>query len=266
MKAQNQKKGQAVVELAIFGSIILVAFGILLSYLQRMNDQQYVQMEAFRRGLAKACTYLGETSEGAGASVQYTLMQDRRYVDLSGDLGKGSSTTLSASSSVFWPVPKVGAPAAENLLVYKINEDERSRNWQEFVPAEHADDWTFYIEPLQSGDGSLFNESISKEESPERIVNAKTSSLEEERTVIIPYTIRKKDNDDNEENDEIVKEGTFWEGEGTILQGYGSDWDGKEALVQHLYRDSDGQYKYSSQAPTGTTVERSRTWVTETGR
>lgn len=258
MGSHINKKAQAVVELAIFGSIILLVFGTLLSFMQRFNDQQYVQMEAFRRALEKGCTYLGKTSEGAGASVQYTLITDRRHADLSGGFRKGSPTTLSASSNVFWAVPKAGAQS-ESLIIYRINEDERQRNYTDFIPADAGDDHSFVIEPTLSGSSGIFREVVRKEETSQTITNTRDSLLADEKAIIIPYTIRPKDDYDDSH---IIRQGTFWEGQGTVLAGHGPDWDGKEALVQWLYRDSSGQYKYSSEKPEGTKVERSRTWET----
>lgn len=258
-------KAQAVVELAIFGSIILLVFGTLLSFMQRFNDQQYVQMEAFRRALEKGCTYLGETSEGAGASVQYTLITDRRHVELSGGFRKGSPTTLSASSNVFWAVPKAGAQS-ESLIVYRINEDEQARNYTDFIPADAGDDQSFVLEPTISGSRSDFREIVRKEETSQTITNVRDSSLTEEKAIIIPYTIRPKD--DYEES-HIIRSGTFWEGqEGTVLADWDGDGEEEEALVQRLYRDSsDGQYKYSSKVPEDKkVVVRSKTWVTEFSR
>lgn len=260
MGSYNNKKGQAILELAIFGTIILTIFGVLLSFLQRFNDQQYVQMEAFRRTLEKSCTYLGETSEGAGASVQLTFLEDRRHADLAGGLGKGSGTTLSASSSVFWAVPKVGAES-ESLIVFRVNEDERTRNYRDFVPKEHDDDWSFRTEDMTTSSNLDFDETITKSETDQAITNTRSSSLSETKTTVIPYTVRKKDKDDDDENDEIVKDkegkdkkGTFWEN----YDGVGED--GK--LIQRLHRDSQGQYKYSSKVSEGKKVERSRTWTT----
>jgi len=257
MRYYSDKKGQAMIELAIFGSITLVIFGALLSFIQRFNDQQYVQMEAFRRNLERACTYQGTDSEGAGASVQFTLLTDRRHAEVSGGFRKGSPATLSASSSVFWAVPKVGAES-ESLIVYRINEDERSRNYREFVPEGQDDDWSFRTEEIVSSSNLDFNETITKQENTRAITNTKTSSLQETRTITIPYTIRQKDDDEDDENDAIVDEGTFWED----YDGAGPDGE----LIQRLYRDGDGQYKYSSAVPEGTTIERSRTWATEFGR
>jgi len=248
------KKGQAVVEMAMFGSLVLLIFATLLSYLQRSNDQQYVQMEAFRRALQKGCTYQSTDGDGAGASVQLTLLENRRHAELSGGFRKGSAQSLSASSSVFWAIPKVEEDAeAQNLIVYRINEDEQTWNYRDFVPKEHdsTDDegderqryWSFEVEDLGTSSNLTFNEQVGKQESAQAITNTKSSRLQDAITTTLPYTVKEKDKDDKD-YESIIREGTLW------------------APQQGVYRDTDGQYKYS-QAAVGTVVERSRTWRTE---
>ena len=55
-------RGQAVAELAIFGSLILLVFSIILMYGQRLETQQQVKMEAFRKALQKAYDRNGSVS------------------------------------------------------------------------------------------------------------------------------------------------------------------------------------------------------------
>lgn len=253
-------RGQTVTEMALFGSMILLILGSLLSYLQSQNDQQYVQMEAFRRALQRACTYLGAESEGAGASVQFTMVQNRRHTDLSGGFRKGSSQSLSSSSSVFWAVPRLGEggddrPEAPNLIVFRINEDEKEWNYRDFVSKDHdsTDDegeetqryWTFETEDMTSDTQLAFNETAIKQEDTQGITNTKSSTLREHVHVNIPYTVKEVDKDDDAY--EVPKEsGTLWD------------------LNQNLYRDTnDGQYKYSSQVPADYEVVRTRTWRTD---
>lgn len=250
------EKAQAVVELAVFGSIILMIFGVLLSYIQQFNSQQYISMEAFRRALERSCTYQGETSGGAGASVQYTLVENRRQSDLSGGYRKGSPVTLSASSNVFWAIPKVGEDP-ESVLVFKVNEDVKEVKYTDFVPEEHAqydDDgdkrqkyWSFETENLDAVGNTSFQEQITKGENTSSIINTKDSRLQDTLTTTIPYKIVEKDKDVEEDYDDsddvILEEGALWE------------------LEQGAYLDSDGQYKYKSDK-VGTTVERSKTWET----
>ena len=244
LRYANHKKGQAVVEMALFGSLIILVLGVFLSYVQRLNDQHYVQMEAFRRALYKACTYQGEESEGAGGSVQLTMMQNRRHIDLQAGYRKGSPQSLGGSASVFWAVPKVGKDP-ENIITFKINENEQERNYRDFVPKAHDDDWTFRTEDITTTSDTVFSDTATKIESPEDITTTKTSQLQDTESFHIPYTVRKKDHDHNDENDPIVREGTLWD------------------LTQGVYIDAeDGQYKYREDA-VGTQVERGTGWTTE---
>lgn len=250
-----KKKGQTLIELAIFGSLILFVFGALLSYMQRLNDQQYIEMGTFRRALEKACTYQGEISEGAGASVQYTQLENRRNVDLASGFKKGSTSSTGYSSSVFWAVPKLEQGSEpESLIIYRVNEDERQRNYRDFVPKEHENDWAFRIEDASFASNVDFSETITKEETPAVITNTKSSRLNETISTTIPYKIVKKDDDENDLNDAVISEGSFFENYGTVGE------DGK--LTQNLYKDSqDGQYKYSQSAPSAD-ITSGRTWIT----
>lgn len=249
----KHKKGQAVVEMAIFGSLVLLVFATLISYLQRFNDQQYVQMEAFRRALEKGNDYKPPTG-GRGASVQLSLIQNRRHSDISGGFRKGSAQTLSASSNVFWATPEVGE-STESLIAYRVNEDEKVANYTDYIPKEHdgreeegepeEEEWSFRIEDLSFNSTLSFDETTTKTETAQEITNSATSQLQDTITTVIPYTIREKEKTDdyNLDNDPIVEEGTFWEPE------------------QGVYIDTDGQYKYS-QGATGTVVERGKVWTT----
>lgn len=261
----KNKKAQAVAEMAVFGSIILFIFGVLLSQLQRLNDQQYVQMEAFRRALEKANSGFDRDvnstnstvipGDGAGASVQYSFTENRKHSDLQGGYRKGNTQTVSASSSVFWAVPKVGKQS-ESLMVYKVNEDENVWNYRDFVPEEHDkfDDegkkrqryWEFQPMDLSSDSEAYFNENVTKQESPAGITNRVTSEISERVHTRIPYRVVERDKDD--ENYEVEVPGTA----GALV-----DFD------QHLYRDADGQYKFDKDIPSGNrTVIRSKQWDT----
>jgi len=175
--------------------------------------------------------------------VQFSLIENRRHSDISGGFRKGSSQTLSASSNVFWAVPAVGKQA-QSLIAYRINEDERVANLNEFVPEAQRKEWSFRTEDLNFNSEVSFNETTTKSETPEAITNADVSQLEDTVTTTIPYTIRQKDGDNDPNNDPKVTEGIFFE------------------PVQGVYIDAnDGQYKYSQEA-VGTVVERAKTWTT----
>ena len=229
-RGMKNKKGQTVVELAIFGGIILFVFGMLLSYLQRMNNQQYVQMEVFRRALQKACTYQGPDVDGAGASVQLTMIANLRDVDLYDNFRKGSQESTRASASVFWAVPKVGSQP-KNLIIYRVNEDES--------PDLAAGGDKTEVDDIQTRTNTTFTETIQKNETPQEITNIRTSRLGD--TIITTLV----DKDGNP-----IKVG-----------------DKEQTFTQRLYLDKTGegqyQYKYSTKVAQGYQVERSKTWTTE---
>lgn len=206
---RQNNKGQAVAEMAVFGSLILFVFGILLSYLQRQNDQQYVQMEGFRRAMKEACTYIDPGSdEGQGARVQMTMIENRRHADLSGDYKKGSSQTLSSSANVFWAVPPLEQDAkVPNLIAYRINQDEK---------VEPRGDSAQEIGDIITENNLEFNQRLQKSEDTAGITNTDSSELKETIRTVIPYS----------------EGGAFWEVEQNLYRD-----------------ENDGQYKYSSQAP-----------------
>lgn len=96
IKIKSNLKAQASIEMAIFGSLILAAMVSLFSYSQRLNDEQYLTMEAFRGALREARRVKG--------TAQYVSLDHRRYV--SGDFfRKGSRTAVYGSGMVFWGKP-----------------------------------------------------------------------------------------------------------------------------------------------------------------
>lgn len=257
-KAISFRRGQAVAEMALFSSLIILVFGVLLSYLQRFNNQQYAQMETFRRALARACTYQGEDSEGAGASVQYTLIQNRRQADLSPNFYKKSPESASGSANIFWAVPKAEEGAeAPSLIVFRVNEDQREFNYRDKVPKEHdsTDDegderqryWVFETEETTVENNSTYNEQSVKNEDQGAITNTRSSDLAENITTTVYYTVKEVDRDDEEYEQPQPNQ------DNAVLF----------SLSQNLYQDSqDGQYKYSNLAPANSKIERSKTWQT----
>lgn len=236
------KKGQAIVEIAIFGSIILFVFGVLLAYLQQFNDQQYIQMENFRLSLERACNY--KITSGAGASVQTVSLQNRHHSDLSSGFKKGGDRSFSASSSVLWSIPAAGTQG-KSAMFYKINEDTTEIDYRDFIGKGEEKDYSLRSEQLQTDSDTTFSERLEKTEDLQNITTKRNSSLSESITTTVPYTIRVKDKDDDDDNDVILRSGTL------------------ASQTQYLYRDKkDGQYKYSSNVPADTVVKRGREWTT----
>jgi hypothetical protein len=111
-KTHPRNSAQAAVELAIFGSLILLAFSVLLMYGQRLDSQQQVKMEAFRRALQKAYQRNG--------SVNYTYKKEDRSFNLFGGFGQGQPSTVSSSASVSWSKGIPGPQEGEDSIMFDI--------------------------------------------------------------------------------------------------------------------------------------------------
>ncbi|MCK4912883.1 MAG: hypothetical protein KAS05_04075 [Candidatus Omnitrophica bacterium] len=112
MKIIHFRKAQAVLEIGILGTVVLIIFSLLVGYIQSLNDEQYVLMSNFRQALKKA--------HDENAVVSYTTLEDRRHVDINAPL-VGKRTNLSASSYVHWAVPYVGEKPNKGFY-YQIND------------------------------------------------------------------------------------------------------------------------------------------------
>ena len=114
MKRICFRKAQAVLEIGILGTVILIVFSLLIGYIQRLNDEQYVLMSNFRQALKKA--------HDENAIVSYTTLEDRRHIDINAPLA-GKRTSISASNYVHWAVPYAGERPNKGFY-YKINDQE----------------------------------------------------------------------------------------------------------------------------------------------
>ncbi|RJP27423.1 MAG: hypothetical protein C4533_08180 [Candidatus Omnitrophota bacterium] len=262
----NSNKGQALVEMSIMGIIILFIAGVLLSYLQQTRDQQYVQMESFRRGLAYASMFpIIDAGIGAGASVDYSVTRNKRYVDLSNNYRKGEPQTVSASSSIYWAVPKVGL-SSWNLAVYRVNEDENPINLASLFggidilsDSDIGQYISFSMENIDSAATSTFRELKEKNEDSDKISTTRRSALNEEITTTIYSAFRPRIPIDTDDDTEAAL--TEWL-EGQLGQEFNvriPEW----VVAQRLYRKADGQYGYSSLVPAGSEVVRGRAWETQ---
>lgn len=241
-KSRHPQKAQAATEMAVFGSLILFGFSLLLSYLQRFNDQQYVQMETFRRALERANTFESQTTDGIGASVDFILFQNRKHSDISGGFRKGQAESLSGSSSVFWALPEIGE-APDNLIALRVNEDDELIKYRDKIPLADDERLAFRTEPPETQSNLEFSENLVRAETPQTITTHNNSRLKETITTTIPTTIRERDDDEEPNNDVEISREEF-------------------VFTQGLYRDpADNQYKYSRSA-LGAEVNRSKTWST----
>jgi hypothetical protein len=233
---ERAERGQAFAEVAIMASLMLLVFGVLIAYIQRFNDQQYAQMTAFRNALRQASVYGTDEGSGAGASIQYTLIENRRHADVSSGFQKRSPQTFSASANVFWAIPETNSNAT-SLIGYKINEEEFIKDY-DTLSSKAGEGENFQTGQIITSSDVEFNETMEKTETPQQIRTVQNSRLEETVTTVIPYEIVT-----NDTAEDVVSSGTLI------------------SVTQGLYRDADGQYKYHSDS-VGTVVERGRSWTT----
>jgi hypothetical protein len=112
MKNRHTKKGQALVELGVMASLMILAIGTMATYIAKLNSDQYIQMESFRRALKKA--------HDTNKSIGYGMYDDRRMVD-SGTPIIGQKNAHSGAGFVHWSVPSVlegsggGAPGGGGI-------------------------------------------------------------------------------------------------------------------------------------------------------
>ena len=98
------KKAQAIAEIAIFGSLLLLVLGVLLSYTRTFREQQIFDQQAFRQALSDASNYEfefedsnGETQTGYGRSRTYSKTTDKQ----AGVIFEPNRRSYSSSYSVY---------------------------------------------------------------------------------------------------------------------------------------------------------------------
>lgn len=275
-KAHNiiGKKGQAAVELAIFGSLILVAFSVLLMYGQRLESQQQVKMEAFRKALQKAYQHNG--------SVNYTFKKEARSFNLFGGFGQGQPSTVSSTASVLWqkgmPGPQIDPrdeDKQESYSYYAINDNEiKFDNYPKLQRNLMGKDVTVWVPASVYSEDQIrtetFTAAVRKQENAQQIVNVKSSDLSD--TIDTTLHVRVDTSYDSNPHDKeaplprYVYEGhsyEYEEGECT----YGGDCTQTIRPVAPVSlgayaRDDINRIDYSRDR-VGTTIHKERSWETD---
>lgn len=106
----NNERGQALLEIAVFGSIIVMLLGILVNYGLRFQAQQRVMQDTFRKAQATA---IANQSSGS-----YMILQDKHIPDASDTFGIGSVMPFSSSASVVRDYHMNWTPDNESELPY----------------------------------------------------------------------------------------------------------------------------------------------------
>ncbi len=103
--AHRRATGQAVAEIAIFGALLLLVLGVLLSYTRSFREQQLFDQQIFRQALYDAYNYEfefedsnDETQTGYGRSRSYSKTIDKQ-TDV---IFQPNRRSYSSSYSVYW--------------------------------------------------------------------------------------------------------------------------------------------------------------------
>lgn len=93
----NTRTGQALAELAVFGSLFLFSLTMLLQYALNFNYKQEASMLTYRRALSEAFEL-----RLRGQSSQIISLRDRAFVDAQDPLGVPQHYPVGAGASVLW--------------------------------------------------------------------------------------------------------------------------------------------------------------------
>jgi len=92
---KSRSKGQAILELAIFGSILILLLGVLLAYGVKYGYQQQMMQFAFRKALQSAMD-----NDGSPYASSYLAVRDRHIPVPTDPFARGSVDTFSAAASI----------------------------------------------------------------------------------------------------------------------------------------------------------------------
>ncbi len=97
-RLSHRQSGQALLELAVFGSLILMVLGAIVSYGLRFNFQQQADMHVFRKAQELAMKHDNDNQPYGSSS--YTVVRDRHLPDASNPFGIGGVSPVMASASI----------------------------------------------------------------------------------------------------------------------------------------------------------------------
>jgi hypothetical protein len=271
---KKSKNGQAAVELAIFGSLILLAFSVVLMYGQRLDTQQHVKMEAFRRALQKAYERNG--------SVSYTLKREGRSFNLFGGFGQGQPSTESATASVLWQKGMPGEQVAsgaemkqESYAYYRINDQEigdaGDGTGLPRYPRQQIDingrDTTVWVTPSVWSEDSLraeaYSSGVEKREAPQGgIINTRVSDLRDTVQTTLHLRVDTSKGDATDPKHPPLPDYVY-EGHGYTDPDMGAQTvTSIPAVSLGAYVRDDYSIDYSPDK-VGTTIHRARQWQTD---
>ena len=92
---KRNRHGQALLELAIFGGLMIVVLGSLVSYGLNADYTQQAMMQAFRQALGTAAN---ATNNGAPISASHVIVNDRHIPDPSNPFGLGNVVPITGQA------------------------------------------------------------------------------------------------------------------------------------------------------------------------
>ena len=104
--------GQAMLELAVFGSLLLLVLGALVNYGLNAEFSQHATMETFRQALVDAAK---SPLNGQPAAVSHLRIQNRHIPNPSHPFGLGSAIPVAAQAGVTrnFQMQEIGTTVAE---------------------------------------------------------------------------------------------------------------------------------------------------------
>jgi len=96
----RHERGQALVELAIFGSLLIMLVGALINYGLNYDYQQQAAMESFRKALGMASAPLPSDPTTPAGSATTILIKDRHIPNPAHPFATGSLNPITGSASV----------------------------------------------------------------------------------------------------------------------------------------------------------------------
>jgi hypothetical protein len=101
VSGNKRVRGQALIEIAIFGAIFLMIIGAMITYGLNYNYNQEAQMRAFRTAMKIASSKEdGDSTTVSRGSGTYTSLQERHIPDPMDPYGAGSVSPVMSSASV----------------------------------------------------------------------------------------------------------------------------------------------------------------------
>lgn len=186
------QKGQAAVEMAVFGSLIMVCFAVLLSYAQTFTEQQTIQQQAFRMALRNAYGKYDDNDKQGMAG--YTILKHHRTPSIFGNFGQGNRESISASATVLW---SKGTP--DQYAFYQVNDNvEEVPTHEEETDGGEKVDVPNEVWDVRNSANTTYSGEEAKEENTAMIRTSRTANLVD--TVNTTLKVRYEDEDGNEVN------------------------------------------------------------------